>query len=179
MSERVLVVFHLYYHNQISYFINKMKNITGVEWDLIVTGNNLNGNAVSTIRQFKPDAQFMQTDNVGYDIWPFIQCIKTIDLSKYLYVIKLHTKNEDMETTIHFNGIRFRGNKWVRLMVDALLANQMIKFFILRVNNNTDIAKHGFRSCCSDIKSLIAINNVITEIVHLSFNILMNDFNVG
>lgn len=123
MSERVLVVFHLYYHNQISYFISKLNNIKGVEWDLIVTGNNLSGNAVNAIRQFKPDAQFMQTDNVGYDIWPFIQCIKTIDLSKYLYVIKLHTKNEDMETTIHFNGIRFCGNKWVRLMVDALLAN--------------------------------------------------------
>lgn len=123
MSERVLVVFHLYYHNQVPYFINKMKNIVGVEWDLIVTGNNLNENIASVLRQFKPDTQFMQTDNVGYDIWPFIQCIKTIDLSKYLYVIKLHTKNEDMETTIHFNGIRFCGNKWVRLMVDALLAN--------------------------------------------------------
>lgn len=121
MTEKILVVFHLYYHYQIPYFISKMKNITGVEWDLIVTGNNLTKESADAIRKFKPDARFMETENRGYDIWPFIQCIKGIDLSKYLYVIKLHTKNEDESMVIQFNGIKFRGRKWLSLMVNALL----------------------------------------------------------
>lgn len=121
MTEKILVVFHLYYHNQIPYFISKMKNITGVEWDLIVTGNNLTEESADAIRKFKPDARFMETENRGYDIWPFIQCIKETDLSKYLYVIKLHTKNQDESMVIHFNGINFKGRKWLSLMINALL----------------------------------------------------------
>lgn len=121
MTEKILVVFHIYYQNQIPYFISKLKNITGVEWDLVVTGNNLTEEAADAIRSFKPDVRFMNTENRGYDIWPFIQCIKETDLSKYLYVIKLHTKNEDDSMVIHFNGIRFRGRKWLSLMINALL----------------------------------------------------------
>ena len=121
MSNRVLVVFHLYYHNQVPYFISKMKNITGGAWDLVVTSNNLTGETADVIRRFKPDVRFMETENRGYDIWPFIQCIKGIDLSKYLYVIKLHTKNEDESMVIQFNGIKFMGRKWLSLMINALL----------------------------------------------------------
>ena len=98
-----------------------MKNITGVEWDLVVTSNNLTGETADVIRRFKPDVRFMETENRGYDIWPFIQCIKGIDLSKYLYVIKLHTKNEDESMVIQFNGIKFTGRKWLSLMINALL----------------------------------------------------------
>ena len=82
MSNRVLVVFHLYYHNQVPYLISKMKNITGVEWDLVVTSNNLTGETADVIRRFKPDVRFMETENRGYDIWPFIKRIKEKDLSK-------------------------------------------------------------------------------------------------
>ncbi len=38
---RVLVLLHIYYEEQIDYYLDKLRNIAGCEWDLTVTGNSL------------------------------------------------------------------------------------------------------------------------------------------
>jgi len=117
---RVLVHFHVYYHDQVPYFLEKLANINGCEWELYVTYSQENPQTNDAIKAFKPDAHFMQVENVGYDVWPFIKLIKSLDISKFDYVLKVHTKTITYKTR-KTNYIRFSGSTWRDLLVDALL----------------------------------------------------------
>lgn len=90
--KKILVVVHIYYVDQLDLIIQSLKNIP-IEYDLYVTiGTDDKQMVKKTLVAFKPDCHFISVDNVGYDVWPFIKVINQIDLSKYSYVIKLHTK---------------------------------------------------------------------------------------
>lgn len=119
---RLLVAFHVYYHDQVPWFIGKMRNINGCEWDLVVTFSEYDETTDRLLREFKPDVRMLHTENAGYDIWPFIQALRSTDLSAYDRVMKLHTKNiEDFRWKA--NGIRYRGTKWRDTLVDAMLSS--------------------------------------------------------
>lgn len=123
MSKKVLVVLHVYYADQVPYYINKLSNIHDCEWDLVITGNNWPQEAVDQLVAFKSDVRFLQTPNIGYDIWPFIQLIKETDLSKYDLVLKLHTKNRDPYAKVRLNGRYYDGKQWRNLMTRALIGS--------------------------------------------------------
>jgi len=121
---KVLVVFHIYHHNSLGYYLQKMTNIHSCRWDLIVTSSRpLEHYEKSCILAIKDDAQFLDTENVGYDIWPFIAAIKRVNLDDYDFVIKLHTKKED-SYTIKLNGIRMNGKQWKEYMVRPMLGTR-------------------------------------------------------
>lgn len=117
---RLLVVLHVYYHDQIDYFIEKLANITDCEWDLIVTWPDEQEASMAKIRAFKPDASFITVDNAGYDVWPFIKVIQKTDFSKYDYVLKLHTKRY-MTKTMKIEGLDMHRWYWRDALVDPIL----------------------------------------------------------
>lgn len=117
--KKILVHLHVYYHDQVDYFIDKLKNITGVEYDLVVTYSETNKETIEKIRNFKPEAEFFSTENLGYDIWPFIRVIKSTNLSNYDFVVKLHTKRPVKKCTV--NVIPLKGYEWRDALVDGIL----------------------------------------------------------
>lgn len=121
--ERLLVILHVYYHDQVDYFIDKLGNISGVDWDLLVTYSSYSRETEDKIKAFRPDARMMQVDNIGYDIWPFIYAVKNVDMSGYGHIMKLHTKNYN-EKANRINGIRLRRYHWRNLLVDSMLKNK-------------------------------------------------------
>ncbi len=118
--KKVLVHLHIYYRDQTDYFIGKLSNICGCEWDLYVTMTDLDETTVGKIRHFKEDTRFIVTENVGYDIWPFIKVIKAVNLDDYDYILKLHTKNRN-ETVNLINGLGLKDYQWRDNLVDPLL----------------------------------------------------------
>lgn len=120
---RLLVHFHIYYHDQVEYFIGKMKNISGCDWDLLVTFSDRSVFTENLIKEFKPDAQFLQVENAGYDVWPFISVLKTIDFNRYDYTLKLHTKNVSPAKN-RINGLVLRNEAWRNILVDSVLADR-------------------------------------------------------
>lgn len=121
--KKILVLLHIFYTDQIAYFLGKLNNIQGAEWDLVVSGNNLDEQTLSVLKAFKPDMKYIPTPNVGYDIWPFIYCLRQTNLNDYDLVIKLHTKNIDNSAVIHFNGLKFSGTMWRDTMVNSMLGS--------------------------------------------------------
>lgn len=117
--KNLLVHLHIYYHDQVDYFIEKLNNINGINWKLIVTYSQRNEKTEKKLRQFKPDVEFVETENIGYDIWPFIKVIKSIDLSDYDYIIKLHTKRNVDKITI--NKVKLKDYEWRNSLVNAIL----------------------------------------------------------
>lgn len=118
--KRLLVILHVYYHDQIDYFIDKMKNINGVEWDLTVTYSQENEVTKKKLLNFKKDIAFMNVGNSGYDVWPFIQVIQKIEVEKYDYILKLHTKNTSCMAG-KLNGMQLKGHRWRDMLINSLL----------------------------------------------------------
>ena len=101
---------HIYYTDQLNLLVDCLKNIP-YDYDLYVTSDDKNQDLISkTISQQKPDFNFVSVENVGYDIWPFIKVINDIDLSKYDYLIKLHTKRDMKPEDLGINGLVNLGN---------------------------------------------------------------------
>ena len=131
---RLLVHFHVYYTDQVQWFLKRMANICDCEWDLVVTGNGLEDETKAQILAFKPDTRFIETENVGYDVWPFISMLSQVDLENYDLVLKLHTKAQNSgDNTL--NGLHLRGFEWRDYLVDALL-----------------VSPEQFRKCCRKFK---------------------------
>ena len=120
----LLVHLHLYYPDQTGYFIEKLSNICGCKWDLVVTCPEECPEAVESLLSFKPDARIIQVENSGYDVWPFIYVLDNTDIGKYDYVLKLHTKNRSEKE--RFNGIHFRDYQWRNCLVDSLVGSREV-----------------------------------------------------
>ncbi len=119
---RVLVLLHIYYEEQIDYYLDKLRNIAGCEWDLTVTGNSLGEDTKRKILDFRSDARLLDTPNIGYDVWPFICAVKQTDLGKYRFVLKLHSKNLDRSRS-KVNALMLTGEEWRAELVDTLLGS--------------------------------------------------------
>lgn len=113
-KKKLLCHLHLYYSNQLDYFLEKLKNINGVDYDLFVTMPKYNKEVEDKILAFKSNSKILTGENRGYDVWPFIKIIKNVDLEKYDYVLKLHTKNHDRKGKF----------SWRNKAVDALIKDK-------------------------------------------------------
>ena len=121
-SYKILVHLHLYYHNQIDYFIGKLKNICNCDWDLYVTICEENEESKNKILQLKPDAKIIKVENIGYDIWPFIQVCRMVNLDDYDYVLKIHTKNYRAKSHLFKEAnVKIKGYSWRDDLVNAYI----------------------------------------------------------
>ena len=89
----ILVHVHIFYLDQIDFIINHLQNITK-PYVLYVTMIEKNEEIEQKIKNLKPDANIIQIENRGYDVWPFIYIINHVDLDNFSYIIKLHTKRK-------------------------------------------------------------------------------------
>lgn len=122
---KVLVHLHIYYHDQTDYFIKKLANINGCEWDLYVTMNTMDEETENLLRGFKSDVKIIQVENRGYDVWPFIKVLKSVNLDDYDYILKLHTKNSNNPAN-RINGLSLKYYTWRNELVDSLLKSPEI-----------------------------------------------------
>lgn len=118
---KLLTVLHIFYHEQVDYFIDKLSNVNGIDWDLVVTYSSYSAETEAKLRDFKPDLMMVEVGNAGYDVWPFIQVIQNVDFSEYDYVMKLHTKGQSKQ---RLNGLHFKEWLWRDLLVNAILRSK-------------------------------------------------------
>ena len=119
----VLVHLHVYYLDQVPYFLEKLSCVGGCQWDLVVTSSSLPPREESLLREFKPDVRFIQAENVGYDVWPFMKVLSSVDLDAYDVILKLHTKHSTENHKVRINGVHMKGFMWRDILVDALLGS--------------------------------------------------------
>lgn len=118
---KMLVHLHVYYHEQVPWFLSKLRNIQCVPWDLLVTWSVPDSATEALVRECKPDARFMQVENRGYDIWPFLKLTGSVSLDAYDIILKLHTKHITGKKTIHINHMHLKGAMWRDILVDDLI----------------------------------------------------------
>lgn len=128
----LLVHLHLFYFDQADYFIEKLKNIDGCSWDLYVSVIKHEEEVEQRIKDAFPFAKIILVENRGYDIWPFIQIIKNIDLDKYDYILKLHTKSY-YDQAVRVNKFWYKHYEWRNILVDCLLENKKQFLHLLKI----------------------------------------------
>ena len=144
-KSKLLVHLHIFYHDQVDFFIEKLKNINGYDWDLIVTYCDENESTNHKLIDFKPNCRLQKVGNVGYDVLPFIKVIKSIDIYKYDYILKLHTKNYQQK--LYLNGFKKGGYWWRNELINPLIGSK--RSFAKCINEFKNNNKIGF--ICSEI----------------------------
>ena len=107
---KVLVVAHVFYPQLWPELADCIRNVTERK-DVVITF--VDEASVVEARKDFPDARFVLCENRGYDVWPFVSALRTVDLSGYDAVVKLHTKRDIVDgIRYHFNHAVFNGSAW-------------------------------------------------------------------
>jgi len=117
---KILVHLHIFYQDQIPYFLEKLQVLRNYDWDLLVSYPDISEESRETIIRFKPDTIFRQVENLGYDIVPFLKMLRSVNLDNYDYIIKLHTKSRT-DKGMTLNHISFTDYSWRDYAVNAFL----------------------------------------------------------
>lgn len=106
---RVLVIAHVFYPELWPELAGCIRNIGAC--DLAVT--YVDEASVAQARRDFPAARFLLCENRGYDVWPFLKAVQSVDLGKYDLVVKLHTKRDiDLPRKAEVGYTVLNGSRW-------------------------------------------------------------------
>ncbi len=144
LKKPILVHLHIFYPDLWLELKSYIQNISPYPFDLYVTMVEQNSDIENDIQSTFPNAHIEIVENRGYDIGPFIHTLNKIDLNKYDFVIKLHTKGTKSKNTKKFRGLS--GNQW-RLELLSFLKDHKTLTRYLYSFENTDLGMTGGYKC--------------------------------
>ena len=116
-SLKIAIIVHVFYPefwDELASCIHRVD----VPYDLFITYDE--ESKVSVAKRDFPDAYFIKSENVGFDIWPFIKVLNSLDLTKYSHILKLHTKRNIQFQRTFIGGINVAGTRWRRLLLSFI-----------------------------------------------------------
>ncbi len=138
----ILVHVHIYYKEMWQQLSQKLSNITR-PYELYVTMNNPTPEMKDAILQFRSDAKIIEVENLGFDVWPFVHVINQVDLSRYSYVLKLHTKRNVAKRKVSvkgaLNGFDVQGVRWRNYLLSFLLTKETFERNLRKLEQCADI----------------------------------------
>lgn len=115
-NKKCAVVIHLYYLENWSGFVKKLKILEQyIDFDLYITDSANNPQLEEMVLQDYPGAIIITCPNRGRDVLPFIYIAKKIK-DNYEYCLKLHSKK-----STHWGG----GKKWLDTTLDQLIPSDI------------------------------------------------------
>jgi lipopolysaccharide biosynthesis protein len=120
---RLLVHLHIFYPEQLPYFIKKLKSLRSYKYDLVVTLTGELPMCRTLLQTQFPEARVLVVDNKGYDVAPFLSALRSVNLDDYDYVLKLHTKGYYYKP-VALPQITVHGYRWRNILVDSLLGSE-------------------------------------------------------
>lgn len=119
LDKPILVIAHVFYPKLWPELKKHIQNISPYPFDLYVTLVEEHPDIQADIKATFPTAHIEIVENRGYDIGPFIHTLSKIDLEKYDFVIKVHTKRTRSQNwRLCFRGLY--GNKWRKALLAFL-----------------------------------------------------------
>lgn len=119
---KICVHLHLFYTEMLDEMLRYIGNLSAypeIEYDLLVTVCEPNKTLEAQIYAFKDNARIITVPNRGYDVAPFLQAVKTVNLDDYDYIIKLHTKR-DLKTPAYLPCCTLRGSEWRHKLLEFI-----------------------------------------------------------
>ncbi|WP_157385227.1 rhamnan synthesis F family protein [Desulfitobacterium hafniense] len=129
---KIAVCVHLYYVEMFQEITFYLDNFCDISYDLYFTIPQENKVFLPVLKGRYPHAKVIVTDNVGFDIYPFLCFLKEINLDYYDVVFKLHSK-KDIPIEFSRNGVDLSGSKWRDYMFQALMGSQQRVKYVMRI----------------------------------------------
>lgn len=130
MSDKLLVVVHVFYPQlwgQLEKCISNLDKLNK-DYDLYVTIPANLKDFSKIICRANDKAKIIVSENLGYDIWPFIDVLNNINLDNYDYVIKLHTKrSKGFDVSSIRNKYYFMGSTWRDLLISFIKSKRNLE----------------------------------------------------
>ena len=170
----LLVHLHLYYVSQLKYFINKLQALNNHNYDLYITVTKQEDAEIVSIflKTYSMNANIYVLPNIGYDIYPFVFVINSVNLNKYDYVLKIHTKNERNMTQSFVYNIEVPYFTWRNKLVDALIRSvEVFEKNLKAFEQNPKLGMIGCKDFIFDIRNNNEINNYQLNNFKKKFNI--------
>ena len=107
---KILCAVHVFYPALWPELAECLRSIDG-PFDLVVTHAAEAQDVPEIVRRDFPAARFLPCENRGFDVWPFLKTLESVDISAYDLLVKLHTKR-DLPAPLVFNGRIYSGAQW-------------------------------------------------------------------
>jgi len=110
---KTLCIVHVFYPEFWPELAECIRNVDE-SLDLIVTYVDETKGIPELVAKDFPDARCILCENRGFDIWPFLKALGTVDLSGYSILVKLHTKRDVKRDgrPLVFNHCDFSESAW-------------------------------------------------------------------
>ena len=142
---KILVVVHVYYPQLWGELAECVRNTVEPN-DIIITYSD--EAAVGQARRDFPDASFVQCENVGFDVWPFLKALDTVDLALYDFIVKLHTKRDVvLDRDFRFNHANFLGARWRNRLLSFVRTPEAWRRSLNRIAGGVSIGMVADAAC--------------------------------
>ncbi len=142
---RILCIIHCYYPQFIAELAECVANISEPH-DTIVTYST--ASAFEEARRCFPEARFIECENVGFDVWPFLKTLQTVRLEDYGYILKLHTKcDRPTNAVFKINRRDFTGPHWRRYLLSFVRTKEAWEASMERLKNDPSVSMVGGLEC--------------------------------
>ncbi len=108
---KFLIHIHIFYPEmweELKQYLNTVSDCSCDIWITMLKGRKELEEQV--LRDY-PAAHVVQVANVGYDIGPFVEVLKRVNLNDYHFCIKIHSKR-DLQPPAHVGLTDVSGSKW-------------------------------------------------------------------
>lgn len=177
---KVCVCLHLYYWEMIQEMQNYLKNIE--KYDLYITTPFENQKHEDEIKKKFQNAQIIYTENIGFDIYPFVKFLSVVDLKKYDVVYKLHTK-KDIPIEYSLNGYDLKNGEWRYYLMNSILGDKKRVHEILKAfETNPQLGMIGSKELIirnEDIDKDIDMEKVKDTMREMKLDIVEREFIAG
>lgn len=112
----VLVHIHVYYTEQWPDLHARLAKLHDFAFDVWVTYCGADCGFEEQVAADAPAAHVLQVANVGYDIAPFVEVLKQVNLEDYSYCIKLHSKRNMPDGSL-LGAYDVGGDIWRKLLL--------------------------------------------------------------
>lgn len=121
----IFIHFHIYYHDQLDYYLEKLRNIISCHKKIYVTMSVGCQSTEKKLKELEPNVIIEILPNKGYDIFPFLYVINKIDLNLYDYILKIHTKGKRKDS-LFIGDTNVGDERWRDLLVDSLIKDPFV-----------------------------------------------------
>ncbi len=129
MTEKpILIHAHVYYPRLWPELKRCIQNIAPHPFELFVTFVAEHPDIEADIRESFPAARILHVPNRGYDIGPFIDVLKRVNLADYSYIVKLHTKRDVPNSTACFR--RLTGGRWRAALLSFIRMREVFESYL-------------------------------------------------
>ena len=119
---RILVCLHLFYEEAWDLISRYLENLSPYKTDFVVTcvEGRVSDATLARMRAFSDSLRVVFTPNRGFDIGPFVETIREIDLDRYDVVFKLQSKGVKRPRIYIYNQL-FKTSDWFFNLFDGVL----------------------------------------------------------